>query len=167
MPFVGVRRDHLLTQGEELVADHVERLVETAILERCVMSRFDKLVGDGAFYGPRSTLPNELADGSGVERFQIVAEVRGANHFALVHWDAADELGAIFGEQHLGQQRLGLTERALGIEVGCPPRYLPHQLGIGCVPAEAVNDVLLLIGALPVGLAVRARDPSFDGRPGA
>src|SRR4249919_509074 len=166
MPFVGVRSDHLLTKSEELVADHVERLIEPTIFERCVMARFDKLASDGALYGLCSARPNELAEGRGVERPLVVAEVSRANDLALVHRDSTDELGAIFCEQQLREQCLGPAEFPVGFKVGDPSCNLPHQLGIGGVPAETVNDVLLLIGAIAVRLAVWTCDQSFDRWPG-
>ncbi len=124
------------------------------------------MAGNRALHRLAAATADEGAQGRGVERREIVGEVGGADHFALVHRDAAQHLRAIFGEEQLGEQCLYLAEAALGVETGRPAGDFAQHFGIGGEPAKAVDDMLLDIGEDAIDLAVRIADPRLHMRAG-
>ena len=82
-----------------------------------------------------------------------------ADDFALVHRDAAEDLGEIFAEADAGQQLLGRAEAALLVHpAGVGGQFL-DRFDIGREPGEAMGGVLLGLDLGGAELAVR-RSPA-------
>ena len=86
------------------------------------------------------------------------AEVGEADDFALVHRDAAEDLGEIFAEADPGEQLLGRAEAALLVHAPGVGGHFLDRLDVGREPGEAVDGVLLGLDLGGAELAVRA-DP--------
>ena len=93
------------------------------------------------------------------------AEVVRTDDLALVHGDAARQLGRIFREQDAGQKAFGLAEQVVREQPLPPCAHLPEQLRIGGDPGEAMDHVLFPVQCLAVQAAVhRSEVPGAQGR---
>ena len=90
------------------------------------------------------------------------AEVGQADDLALVHRDAAENLGEIFAESDADQQFLGWAEAALFVHAAEIGRHFLDRLDVGRKPGEAVDGVLLGFDLGGAELAVGA-DPLAHG----
>ena len=73
------------------------------------------------------------------------AEIGEADDLALVHGDAAEDLGEIFAEPDLRQQRLGLAVAPLGLHAAGVAGHFADRLDIGREPGEPVRGMLLAL----------------------
>ena len=99
VPFMGVRHDPFGRKTAELVADHGESFVEAGLFHRGARQRIGQVFRGGGHGFGRLALGQEALDGRFEQALHALlgdADVSGADDLALVHRDAADQLGAIF-----------------------------------------------------------------------
>ena len=119
----------------------------------------------GRVAGPDQRLDHRLV----AERLDVgfaQAEVGEADDLALVHRDAAEDLGEIFAKADAGHQLLGRAEAALLVHAARVGGHLLDRLDVGGEPGESVGGVLLRLDLGGAELAVRA-DPLAHGGHGA
>jgi hypothetical protein len=155
VPFMGMRRDPLVGEAAELVADHLQLFVKAGGAEtRHPLLLFQQL---------RQPHPRRggiaLAAQSGhfgrVEQGGIHAQIGRAHDLALAHRQAAGKLGDVFAKGDLVDQRLDLAEPALGRQPLGPALHLAQALGIGRDPGQAMGGILMRLdqpAADPVAL---------------
>jgi hypothetical protein len=131
----------------------------TGLLDRVARQGVRQEGGSFGHGGRRLALGDQLLDRRICEqrfgRVQAAKFVR-ADGLALVHRNAADDLGAVFAEQDLGEQGLDLAELTFGFEAGGPFGHLAQRLDIGDQPGQAVGEVLVAFERLAVRAAVFA-----------
>ena len=143
----------------ELLAHHAHRLVEPGLLDR-VARQGIRQEGCGLGHGGRrlafgDQLPDCRVCEQRVGRLKAAKFVR-ADGLALVHRNAADDLGAVFAEQDLGEQGFDVGKLAFGFEAGGPFGHLAQRFDIGDEPGQAVGEVLMALERLAVRAAVFA-----------
>ena len=142
------------------VANGREGLVEAGVADRALVRLGDQRGEARARLGRVSRLDQRLDRFVAPSRdvFPRQAEIAQADDFALVHRDAAENLGEIFAQADAGQQRLGLAEAAFGAHSARVGGHFLDRLDIGGEPGEPVRGVLFALDFL------RAEAPA-DRRP--
>ena len=109
VPAVRERDDLLLAEATELIADHLQRLVDAEVAEVAVGDQ----LGDAHPRGVGVAALDQLGDGrrpEGVDRLVGDAHVARPHHFDLRHRDAAGDLRQIFAVGRLQHQVLEFAE---------------------------------------------------------
>ena len=166
MPALRVRRNLDVGEAAHLAADRLESLVEAGVADRA-LARFANQRGEGGAVLARVAGGDQGLDDSSPERRDLVgrkAEVGEAHDLALVHRDAAENLGEIFAQAHARHELFGLPEAAF---LAHPPRVGRHFLDrfdIGRKPREAVGGVLIGLDPGGAELAVFAHPFAHGGQ---
>jgi len=163
VPAMGMGGDLFICKAAELVADHLQFLVQTRGAEggaACVVGhQFHKAHPGGlAVALGAEPLHRRVHHPALVMRRQ--AHVDRADDLVLAHRDAARGLRQIFAKGDLQDQRLHLAEPALFVQAQGPGLHLAQCLGIGGKPGRAMRRHL-------VHFQCRCRDLAIHGDCGA
>ena len=155
VPVMGEGGDLLVGIAAELVADHLQLVVEAGGAEggAPVVVAHQR---DQAHPRLGGVAMRDQRGGGGAGRGQCHADVLHAGDLALAHRDAAMDLGEVFAEADLEEQRLHLAELALGVDPAGPGAHLAQGFGVGGEPGERVGRELVLFQR-------RAADLAGDG----
>ena len=150
VPAVGEGGDLLVDEAAELIAHQRIRLVEARIAEVAGIGAVGDELGEARPRRACVRAGTQALDRRGAELRQrrgVHAHVGGAYHLALVHGDAAGDLGEILGEGELEDERFGFAVAILGLQPLGPAEELAQSLHIGREPGIAVQRHLLRFGA--------------------
>ena len=145
MPLMRKGHDLCIGPAPELIADHFQFFVQA----RLAKGRRAMIFGDQH----RQPCPRRR----GVAGHQFARRVRWlpidahigqARKFGLAHHDAAEDLGQIFPEPDLGDQRFDLAFHLI-----CPAAQLAQRLDIGRQPGQRMGGVLMGFQQRRIGLA--------------
>ena len=111
MPAMRVRHDPLVGKAAELVADHLELVVQPCGAEAGGALLLGQQPGQPHPRRVRVAVPDQPI---GIRPEPVIgqADVLRPGHLALAHRDAAPELGQVLAETDLQDQPLGLAEGA-------------------------------------------------------
>ena len=176
VPALRMRDDLGVGESPHLAADRLERLVEAGIADRAFVRVRDQIgQGGSRLSGVLPDLISASTTGSsrnGSMSDSAQAEVGEADDLALVHRDAAEDLGEIFAEADAGHQLLGRAEAALLVHAPGVGGHFLDRLDIGGEPGEPVGGVLLasILAALSLPCALtrsRTALTAHSSRPSA
>ena len=142
-----VRHDLALGELAHLVADRLERLVETAVADRRAMMLAHQVGEPRAVFrgvAGRDQLLDFRRDAVR-HLFELQSKIARAHHLALAHRDAAKHLREEFAEADPDEEFFQLAEPpgfAHPLRIG---GELAQRLGIGRKPRQPVRGALLLV----------------------
>ena len=123
---MGIGRDLFLSEPAELVADHAQGFVQAGVAERAGGQAVLHQFGNAGAHRLGVAAAHQRAHcrvvGEGGDLLVRGAHLGRASPFHLAHLKPADQLGAVFAEAGLQDQRLQFAAAAFGIE-----RLLPCQ----------------------------------------
>ena len=166
MPVLRVGDDLRVGEATHLAADRLERLVEAGVADRAVGGVADELGERGAVCRRIAAADQRLDRRRLAERPHLAvrkAEVGQPDDLALIHRQAAEDLGEVLAEADAGQKLLGPAEAALLVHPPRISRELADGFDISRKPGEAVDGVLLSLDPLGAELAV-GKHPLADRR---
>ncbi len=154
VPLMCVRRHAVADELAELLADEVHLLVQGHV-SKCDRGGvgLDQLRQAPA-HGRAGAFLDQVIDRARSEPRDIRgrhAQVRHADHFALAHRDATDNLRAVFAEPGEEQQRLHLAKLVRRGKPFGPALHLAQRLDIGRQPRKPVSLVLRIVHAAGLG----------------
>ncbi len=129
------------TKAAELLADHLKFVVKTRGTNGGIGGVFLHQFHKTCACTLRAPAVHQAYDI--VRHLSENAHVVQADHLALVHLDAAVNLGQIFTECDLMDQLLGLAELAVRSQAFGPCLHLLQRLGVGGKPRDAMRGGLI------------------------
>ena len=169
VPALRMRDDLGVGEAPHLAADRLEGLVEAGIADRAFGRVLDEIGKRGAVVGRVAGLDQRLDHRLVAERLDVglaQAEVVETDDLALVHRDAAKDLGEVFAKANARHQLLGPAETALLVHAAGVGGQLLDRLDVSGEPGQSVRGVLLRLDLGGAELAMRA-DPFAHGGHGA
>ena len=148
MPVLRVGDDFGVGEAAHLAANRLEGLVEAGIADRALVRLGDQRGEARARIGRvarRSISASTRLVAESRDLVRLQAEIAEADDFALVHRDAAENLGEIFAKADPRQQRLGLAEASLGLHPARVAGHFLDRFDIGREPGEPVRGVLFAL----------------------
>ena len=158
MPALGVGHDLGVGEPAHLAADRLEGLVEAGVADHA-FPRFRDQSGEGGAVFPRVAGGDQRLDGLVAKWRDLVgseAEVGGADEFALVHRDGAEDLVEIVSKPDARQELFSLAESAVLLHTVGVGRHFLDRFDIGRKPGQPVDGMLFSFDLVGAQLAVFA-----------